>query len=138
MLQTRRLNTRAVSDLILKPPAPREVGATCLSIKKSGPHSKPEERSPDPPSLEERSRPIFLHRPISIGRRQVGCCCDFFSGVVVRPHARLSEASTWHKERVQTAMAKALLKSARIMNRDAQRAAAVGLYLMMTMTMMKS
>src|SRR4030095_7053951 len=86
--------------IIPKPPAPREVGATCSSAKKSRLHSKPEEHSPDPPSLEERSRPIFLHRPISIGRRQFGCCCYFFSGVVVRPHARLSEASTWHKKRV--------------------------------------
>ena len=29
---------------------------------------------------------------------------------VVRPHARLSEAATWHKKRVQTVMVKALLK----------------------------
>ena len=97
--------------IIPKPPAPREVGATCSSAKKkSRLPSKPEEHSPDPPSLEERSRPIFLHRPISIGRRQFGCWCYFFSGVVVRPHARLSEASTWHKKRVQTVMVKALLK----------------------------
>jgi hypothetical protein len=57
--------------------------------------------------------------------------------VVVRPHARLAEASTWHKKRVQTVMVKALLKKVLIMNRDAQRAAAVGSYLMITTTMGK-
>ena len=66
-----------------------------------------------------------------------GCCRDFFLCVVVRPHARLSEASTWPKKRVQTVMAKALLKKVRIMNRDAQRAAAVGSYLMISTTMKK-
>jgi hypothetical protein len=55
---------------------------------------------------------------------------DFFSGVVVRP--RLSEASIWH---TQTVMVKALLKKVRIMNRDAQRAVAVGSYRMVTTTM---
>jgi hypothetical protein len=41
------------------------------------------------------------------------------------------------KKRVQTVMAKALLKKVRIMNRDAQRAAAVGSYLMIRTTMKK-
>jgi type IV secretory pathway VirD2 relaxase len=36
------------------------------------------------------------------------------------------------KKRVQNAMVKALLKKVLIMNRDAQRAAAVGSYLMIT------
>jgi hypothetical protein len=38
------------------------------------------------------------------------------------------------QKRVQTVVVKALLKEVRIMNRDAQRAAAMGSYLMMTTT----
>jgi hypothetical protein len=54
-----------------------------------GPHSKPEESTaPDPPSqgeCQKRSGPIFLHRPLLIGRALIRLRYEFFSGVVIRP-----------------------------------------------------
>jgi hypothetical protein len=117
--------------------SPEKVGATCSSIKNRGRTRNLKSAAPIPrPSKRGRGQYFYIDRCPSV-ERQIGCCCDFFSGVVVRPHARPSEASTWHKKRVQTVMVKALLKKVRIMNRDAPRAAAAGSYLMIPMTMRK-